>query len=290
MSSFGANARFRVGYWIAVRSFLLRERRDVASTLEVIEAELSRIGRVRVQYERTVDPKTQKITVTENRLNLSVSADSTLEKLLRAYIAMGGNPYDISHFLMPDETEIIDTPDGTEEVNYNYPYGGVVAPLTSNYNEPTDTYYNYPGGFVPLKKYIPGRYSYRPDFDESTDMTANLMQTLRRPSTQAIREKIQELEHRILKLCDLREQLVQERDDIINAAHGGTLYAIPDFDTDRYTETLRSQQIVHQLDNIIFEKGPDGRIDGQYTDPERLAQYDPFYEDAAEELYLSLMA
>jgi len=290
MSSFGANARFRVGYWIYVRSFLLRERRDVASRLEVIQAELFRIGRVRVQYERITDPQTGKITVTELREGISVSAGSTLEKLMQAYVASGGNPFDISHFLMPDETQFVDSPDGQESLFYNYPYGGVAAPQTAEYNEPTGTYYAYPGGFVPLKKYIPNRYSYRPDFNENTDMVADLMATLRRPSTQAIREKVQELEHRILKLCDLREQLVQERDDLLTQAFGGTLYAIPDLDTDRFSDNLRSQQIIDLIDGIIFEKGPDGKTDGTYTDPERLAQYDPFYEDVGEEIWLSLMA
>ena len=61
-----------------------------------------------------------------------------------------------------------------------------------------------------------------------------------------------ELEHRIIKLADLREQLMNERDDLLVQAHGGTLYSLPDFDSDRYVNSLRIQNIVSLIDGIFF--------------------------------------
>ncbi|MEL7341206.1 MAG: hypothetical protein AAGM67_12045, partial [Bacteroidota bacterium] len=61
MSSFGALGRFRDGYWIAVRSYLLQERRDIVKRLEVIAAEIERIGLIRVQYLREVNPATGEV-------------------------------------------------------------------------------------------------------------------------------------------------------------------------------------------------------------------------------------
>lgn len=291
MSSFGSLAQFRVGYWRGIREFILTERRDVAKRIEVLDAEIERIGTIRVQYDRTKDPKTGKYTVTENRVGLTVSKGTTLERLLQAYIAVGGNPFDISHFFYPDETEIIDDATGETVQSDNYPHGGVAAPKTANYNEPINDYGEYPGGYVPLAKYLPNRVGARYDPSDTTDVVAFQVAEIRRWCNQEIRNKIQELEHRIIKVCDLREQLLIERDEVLVGAHGGTLFDMPDYDTEVFPEDLLVQKVIAQIDASIFETTGDGRVKSLSTpDTGKVARHESFYLDKGVEVFLMLMA
>lgn len=291
MSSFGSLAQFRVGYWRGIREFILNERRDVAKRIEVLDAEIERIGLIRVQYERTKDSRTGKYVVTENRVGLSVSKGTSLERLLQAYIAAGGNPFDISHFFYPDETQIIDDKTGETVTADNYPYGGVAAPLTANYNEPVTSYGEYPGGYVPLAKYLPNRVGARYEPSDTTDVVAFQVDEIRKSCNKEIRNKIQELEHRIIKLCDLREQLLIERDEVLIAAHGGTLYDLPDFDPDFFADHLLTQYIISQIDSNIFETTGDGRVKSLSTpDAGKVTRHESFYLDKGVEVFLMLMA
>ena len=111
--SFGWLGTFRQGSWQSFRTFVLNERRDVASRIRVIEAELLRIGEVTVLYG-TTEEEDGSVTTTEERVGFSVSPGSSLAKLLQAYVALGGNPFDVSLFLTPDSTVILD-PLGTEQ-------------------------------------------------------------------------------------------------------------------------------------------------------------------------------
>lgn len=291
MSSFGSMAQFRVGYWRGIREFILNERRDVAKRIEVLDAEIERIGVIRVQYQRTKDKNTGQYTVTENRIGVTVSKGSSLERLLQAYIAMGGNPYDISHFFYPDESEVIDDATGETVLSHNYPYGGVAAPLTANYNEPLDNYGEYPGGYVPLARYLPNRVGARYDASDATDVVAFQVAEVRKWCNQEIKNRIQELEHRIIKLADLREQLLIERDEVLVGAHGGTLFDLPEYDVEFFVEDLLVQNIISQIDSSIFETTGDGRVKSLSTpDPGKVTRYESFYLDKGVEVFLMLMA
>jgi hypothetical protein len=287
MSSFGALSRFRTGYWLGIRNFLLQERRDVSKRLGVLNAEIDKIGFVRVHYHREVDLSTGLVEVTENRVSFSVTSGSSLEKLVQAYISLGGNPFDISPFYIPDKTEIIPIK-GREVLADNYPYGGVVAPRSAEYNDPVGTFHGYTGGFPRIKKYIGNRFGSREEPTAETDPTVALVSEARQWANQEIKEKIQELEHRIIKLMDLREQLEQERDDVLVQAFGGTLFSLPEFDSERYVDSLRLQNIIDLIDGIFFDRDADGLIKGFTVDEGRVAQYDSFYTDVDEEIYLSL--
>ena len=88
---------FRTGQWLALRKFVLEERKDVAARIAVIDAEISRLGRVLVKYAPADDGE-----VSERRVGFWVQEGSSLGKMVQAYIAMGGNPLDVSMFLSPD--------------------------------------------------------------------------------------------------------------------------------------------------------------------------------------------
>ena len=103
MPSFSSMDAFREGQWRALRAFILRERRSVGQREASIQSELVRIGKIRVLYgmdETTGDR-------TEQRIGLVIEGDenTSLAKLLQAYVAVGGNPFDISLFLYPNDEE-----------------------------------------------------------------------------------------------------------------------------------------------------------------------------------------
>jgi hypothetical protein len=152
------------------------------------------------------------------------------------------------------------------------------------------TYHKYTGGYPKVKKYAGNRLDDRTGPTDDTNPTVDLMSNARRWVNQEIKYKLQDLEHRIIKLCDLREQLIQERDDLLVQAHGGTLFVLPEFDTERYVNSLRVQNIVALIDGIFFDADSDGTIRSLKPNKGKIAQYDSFYVDVAEEVYLSLMA
>ncbi|MBD3260379.1 MAG: hypothetical protein GF334_01655, partial [Candidatus Altiarchaeales archaeon] len=187
-----------------MRTFALRERRDVAKRIAVIDSELSKIGHIVVGYKREEEEGSGKIRVSEERVSFMVSPGSSLEKLIQAYVANGGNPFDISHFFIPDEATVtVDEDTGEFNRNEIYPYGGLVWPYTSKTDEPTDTFGPYQGGWLPILKYPPLRIGGRKNTGTDEEVFVNYIDTLRKPFSQEIREKIHDIESRILKLCDL---------------------------------------------------------------------------------------
>ena len=209
--SFGWLGTFRQGSWRSFRSFVLNGRRDVALRVRVINAELNRIGRVRVLY--AVDPEDDTKRV-ETRLGISISEGSALGKLMQAYIAQGGNPFDISHFFVPDTSIVI-----SGERRETYPYGGVVYPKSGVYNIGSV----YEGGYLTVLKYIPGRVGGRRDLPDTQVATQGDM--ARRWMKQEIQMR-NDLEARIIKPCDLREQLSLEKAELAQMV-GRTLGAVP---------------------------------------------------------------
>ncbi|MEL7341123.1 MAG: hypothetical protein AAGM67_11595, partial [Bacteroidota bacterium] len=163
-----------------------------------------------------------------------------------------------------------------------------VSPQTTDYNEPVGTFFAYPGGYPGIKKYQPARLGGRQPPNDTTNAVVDLMTRARRFSNQGIKEKRHELEHRIIKLMDLREQLEQERDDIVQQAWGGTLFELPDFDDDRFADSLRIQNIVEAIDDVFFDRDPDGVQRDLTVNAGKVALSD-FYVDEPEEIFLTLM-
>lgn len=300
----------RQSQWRAFRDWTLTERCSVAARLRVIDAELRRIGRITVFYRRRDEiVQTQEgaereiINVTEEREAFLVSPGSSLEKLVQAYIAQGGNPMSISLWLQPDEVLFTteDDPEfdpdddpnetftdvGVSSTPYDQPYGGVVA------MQSTDSYGvggQYPGGLPTLIR-------------DPTKMAGRYVNQATAGSTVAIRvdfgrrwvaqnlAELSKLEARIVKMMDLREQLMTERDSLIQQAVGGS---VPDFplppDPDRYARNLHLTHIVTDLDRVFYETNEQGEPDfstvnlGQdlgegQVEPAGIAHYDTLFSD-----------
>lgn len=246
---FGWLGTFRNGQWNAYRSFILRERADVSARLAVIQAELDRIGEVTIAY-RTLEDGSGKCT--EERVGFSVTENSSLEKLIRAYTVAGGNPFDISMFLVPDSVFLSNDEDPTSAVELQ-PYGGVIAPKTG---DPAVNATFYEGGNLNVLKYTPARTNNQDAHD--SNMSSSVSRT-REWVGQVIDERIHSLEARIIKLCDLREQLGQERDLILSTV-GGTVDGVPSLDPDTFALDQTLSVIVATIDSIFYISNSEGYI------------------------------
>lgn len=303
--SFSYLGVFRQTQWKFFRSFILKERQNVDPRLAVIEAELRRIGSITVKYratETTVrnDDGTLEVvgTVTEQRQAFSVSVGSSLEKLVIAYIANGGNPTDISLFLQPDTvlmesgTDPDDDPDDDPNVEANsksmpgttdlQPYYGIVS------TESTTGYGAGGRNTMGLSTFSrdPNRRIGR-DIDLSDAAVAMVikMDWARRWNHQAIQEKRNLMEQRIIKLMDLREQLMRERDEIIVQAVGGTVGDSSLPPAGQFHRELHLTKIVQALDGVFYVNSASGVPDmnsvnlGTGEDPDGLSMYDTLWAD-----------
>lgn len=251
--SFGWNCMFRKGSWLEFRRFVLLQRKNVPDRILSINQELSRIGRIVVSYEK-VDGR-----VTEKRTGFYVDEKSALGKLIIAYIAQGGNPFDISMFLSPDSYKISDTENGEstewsaggKSVSFTQPYGGVVYPQSQEEDE-------FKGqdqrGWLPLWKFPPRKLggnerNIYPEADEIGGQIAEARRWVRQEITQLRND----LEARIIKLCDLREQLIRERDEVLYNALVGSVAALEDFDPNEILLENHLSSIVTNIDLNFFE-------------------------------------
>lgn len=243
MGTFGGMTRFRSGYWKGIREWLLRESIDIPKRVAYIERERRRIGRIIVEYERVQDPKGNYIA-NENRLSFSVTPNSSLEKLIKSYIIMGGNPMDISMFMYPNTSKIYDAGDddlGSDVLMLQkYPYDGKVSPvnrkdvesteLDRGGTETTGVSYSFgadTGGSLNALKYQPPRVGdgARLIWDQDHTIQSAVMHDLRNWSNQEIAEKLHLLEHKIIKLCDLEEQFRNEL-EVLTKAFGSSISAL----------------------------------------------------------------
>jgi hypothetical protein len=267
MGSFSKMTAFSPGYFRSVSRWLLNERRDVASRVVVLGAEMARIGYARILYKRRVDGEGN-LRATYKRVGFEVTEGSTLARLVQAYIANGGNPWDISSFMYPDVGEVVEEDDGTLRTINQYPNGGVVAPGMdtdygpTNVTQPGSTGYEAdPGGFIGSPedgldpRYYPSRLGGRIEpaaFDSETNVKA--MHQIRSWANQAVKTKLQDIEWRIIKQADLREQLEHERDSILVQAFGGVLQGLPDaIDDERFDIGLMVQNVIQALYEQLFE-------------------------------------
>jgi len=275
MATFQKMSVWPVGYFRAFSSWLLRNRRSIAARLAAIDAEVDRIGFITVLYKAdTVDGKVQ---LTEQRVGFEVTDKSSLGRLCQAYVAQGGNPLDISPFMYPDATEAIEEDaegNATESVE-RYPHGGVVAPKSVEYNDPTPKegentgFGEYQGGYLNTDRFYAPRMGGRMSkgaFD--SDTITRYMHSMRRWASQEIKERLQDIEWRIIKLSDLREQLLKERDEVLVAAFGGALTGVGDFDEARFDRDLQVQNLVQDMYERLYEVEADGKVRSfSATDP-----------------------
>lgn len=279
--SFGWMSTFRSGQWLSLRSFSLNERKSVEARINHINAEIKRIGEITVFYE-TMEDDEGNITATERRTGFSVSSGSSLERLVQAYVVQGGNPLDISMFLMPDRVTISRAPNGDENTVSLQPSYGVVYPLSSEfYQGPI-----YEGGFASILKYPPRRMGGRKNTGDATTPLVSRVQQTRKWVAKEIRYKRNNLEDRIKKLCDLREQLIQERDDIIQQAIGETVSYVAERYDDRYSDAFTLSKVVSAIDALFFEENPDvpGEFNFDEINLDNISRQPTIYPDAEDGL------
>jgi hypothetical protein len=273
--SFNWLGAFRVGSYLVFRRFVAHELRDVGARIKVINAELSRIGHISIKWklsdvvgdplvlnvDEDDDDETVPITrSTEDRLGLSISGPgTTIAKLVRAYVAAGGNPFDISMFLDPREGVVVtaddDTPDGFR-ITWTHPSGGVVFPRTRE-TVGGGSFLDL-GGTLSIDKSLELRVGLAPDsagtvLDHSkSELNAGYIRKARDWISQEVREKRNDLEWRILKQMDLREQLRSERDHLLARAANGVGIGVP-YNPDAHALDLSVPAILRHFDDLFFE-------------------------------------
>ena len=192
----------------------------------------------------------------------------------------------ISLWLQPDEIQFTTEGDPTESTSddsneeatnvgfkstpFDQPDGGgVVAPRSTDSYGPGG---RYPGGLPTFIRDVPtqtGRYPAQAD--ESAKIAIRI-DYARRWVRQEI-STLEVLEGRIMKLVDLREQLMQERETVIQQAVGGSVEDFPlPPDPDRFARNLHLTEIV-KIDNAFYEIDENGEPDfdsinfGDTSDP-----------------------
>lgn len=236
MPSFSYQDTFREGQWRVFRSFVLEERRDFSSRALVIAAEQSRIGKVEVDYQ--IDPASG--DVTQTRVGITVSpASSSLGKLMAAYLSLGGNPLDISMFLQPG--------------NPDHPGRGFAFPQGFAYSlrgQEQDNDSN-------INKYKPSRVGGARE--TNSEVISFNMGLLRQSVTQEMYQKRIRLEERIIKLCDLYEQLEKEKSLLLQAQGDGDLNG-EDYSNEKYDVNHSIPALVFLFDSTFRVAEADNRV------------------------------
>jgi len=258
MASFGKLCVWPVGYFRAYSSWLLRNRREIVSRINVLTAEIERIGFITVDYAKE-EMDDGSVYRTEQRLGIRVTEGSSLGLLLRAYVAGGGDPLNISPFMYPNTSDIEVKGTSDPIITETYPHGGVVAPISASPigSEASETKTGFepdPGGNIRMESYYPARQGGKIDpgsYDH--DAIVRTMHLIRGWANQDIKERLQDIEWRIVKLCDLREQLLKERDEVLVAAFGGTMTGLGTFDDTQFDPALRVQALVQDMYELIYD-------------------------------------
>lgn len=275
MASFSRMSRWPVGYFRAFSRWLLNQRRGVPQRVDTLNAEIERIGFVTVGY-RSIVGEDGSVTKTEERVGFSVTEGSNLARLVQAYIANGGNPFDIAPFWMPGQTRAEFDAQGNLIRVESYPYGGLLSMRSADPSDPkpvvtvddegnevttTTGFGGYPGGNVNSGEVD---YSQRVGTRapvRDLDMV-RVMRKMRDWANQDIREQLTRIEWAIIKQMDLREQLSQERDDILAQALGGL-----NFNSQRTNSALTLQSLVQDMYEMIYEID-DGKVKAYRAGPD----------------------
>ena len=248
--SFGWLTMARRSSWIAFRKFVLEEKRDLDARISEIDSELDKIGTLFVEYQKTVETKKP----TQKRKRFYVTKGSSLEKLVKIYIATGGNPLDISMFISPKSLEVVKHDDGGEYYEFTA-MGGVVAPLSGSPDEMV-----YTGGWLNWNK-DPKWNIGNADLPMAKQLwTMHTVKKSREWVEKEIQTKRNKIEEKIIKLCDLYEQLEQEK-ELLELRNR-------DFNPLNKIGKWNSQQTVeypiHLIDKIFWQQ-----TDGVNGDPEK---------------------
>ena len=266
MPAFSQMSRWPVGYFRAFSGWLLNNRKSVAARLNLLNTEIDRIGFITVRY-RGNERDDGSVKMTEERLGFEVTENSTLARLVQAYIVNGGNPFDISPFWMPSRTKLIGTGGDGKPIRVEaYPYGGVLSTYTTEPNEPlpskaTDDDGNevvVRTGFGGYKAgQVQAERNYRLRLNTQTrpsDLDINdAMRKMRDWSNQDITERLNNIEWRIIKQMDLQEQLMSERDELLTQAFGSVLDGLPAQSIRRFDPNMSVQSLVQDMYAIIYE-------------------------------------
>ena len=280
MPAFAWSSRFRENQWRALRKFILEERRDAGIRYQVIAAEKQRIGSIFIQWVLDANG-----VPTEERAGFCVSdAGSSLTKLTQAYVALGGNPFDISMFIGPESSIVSSSGLAQQTV----PHGGVLTMKEMKYAYDQGAG-DRDGNFL---KFRASRYGGAIQ-GLNEHAIADLTENFKKPYLQEIRYKRTRIEEQIIKLCDLREQLDQEVESLIWSTYGDMAAEVP-WQDDRYTRGLTAGSIVYTIDSIfrVPDENDVGRVPyapvaesgapgSQNTDA--LSSYPTLMEDLPEE-------
>lgn len=253
------------------RNFVLNERRAVPPRLQALRADLARLGRITVLYKRVTQivPDTagaiiELQAVTEERTGFIVSSGSSLERLVQAYVVQGGNPCDLSLFLEPDEVLLERTENttpnervtdaGVPSVPADQPYYGVVSTQSADSYGPGGRYQGGLPTFLRDPYNQAGRYF---DASDAGSRIWNKLDQARRWTQQSLAE-LARLENMILRLADLREQLLREQDEVLVQAVGGTAPGVPSPDPVRFSTAVHVSRLVQEMDSVFYEKDANG--------------------------------
>ena len=281
--SFGWTVMFREGQWLELRSFLLKQRINVNARASYLKKEIKKIGEVSIIYERE-DPNDETTNMTERRKGIIVSQNSSLGKLMKAYVAKGGNPFDISMFLTPDRHIINELTDGDMVEIQTQPYDGVLHPMSDKKFFAVVS----EAGLLPIWKDPYRKLGERKNiWDEkfSTDEVLIRLQNARSWASQEIKYFRNDIEARIIKLCDTREQLINEYTEILTQAVGDFSDAELDFDKEDFLVDRHLATIVNYFDEQFFVRNEEGDIDFTESVPPKIKIKlfrDMYLEDASD--------
>lgn len=242
--AFGWLGLFATHQYLALRDYLLQELRSVGSMALQIDTELERIGYASIIWEEDENG-----SATEKRLGMIISPqNSSLGKLMKAYIAKGGNPFDICDYLVPDEgVEFVYNGESDElEMKFNQPYGGVASVRTRE--SPTEGFDE--GGELIYGKNFRLRAGKEIRMDRA-EVVGGRIAGARAWANQGIKEKRNDLEWRIVKLLDLSDQLQNERKERLLHDVSGMIDDVALEETDSYQHTLKAH--IETIDRIIFQ-------------------------------------
>ena len=248
MPSFEWGSTFREGQWRVLREFVTQERKDCGNREKVILAEQSRIGRIIILYgaDETTGIRT------EERIGVLVEGvqGCAIGKLLQAYVALGGNPFDISMFLVPNQATVSE--EGTL-VDDQQPGLGVAYRVGFSYsfssaNENSDSNLS---GFQP--SVVGG------EVETGEERVWTPIKQLRGWTKKEMYQKRVRLEERIIKLSDLYEQLNEELSEIVQATRGEGMKT--SYDPVVYSEKLCVQYLVYAIDSAFRQPSSDGTVE-----------------------------
>lgn len=254
------SSQFPPGKFTALRSWILRNRKGLAARLATIDAEIIRIGQITVLYQG-VRSDDGDIRMTEKRKGFSVTPGSSLERLVQAYMAQGGNPFDISSFMHPDKIKL-ETDDGeygeVVAIYETYPNDGMITPRTVDSSSPSEDPEDsglgaYRGGWPDTARYYPARLGKRPSPGQGqTEPIVRLIGQVRQWANQDIKERLQDMEWRIIKQCDLKEQLEHERFVVLEQAFGGATTGLGVFDDDKHVRAYLVQNLLTDMGQLLW--------------------------------------